>query len=86
MGKLVDDAALINALNLAEWFNIADFNEAVYTVRKAQPVDAVPVVRCRDCKHHHYQNGIPYCDRYYWGWKDDDFCSSGDRKDGEAHG
>ena len=44
--------------------------------------DAIEVVRCRDCKHHHYQNGIPYCDRYYWGWKDDDFCSSGERKDG----
>lgn len=45
--------------------------------------DVEPVVRCRDCKHHHYQNGIPYCDKYYWGWKDDDFCSDGERKDGE---
>ena len=45
-------------------------------------VDAVEVIRCRDCKHHHYQNGIPYCDKYYWGWKDDDFCSYGVRKDG----
>ena len=44
--------------------------------------DVEPVVRCKDCKHHHYQNGIPYCDKYYWGWKDDDFCSSGVRKDG----
>ena len=43
MGVLVDADALIKALNLAEWFNLADFNEAVYTVRKAQPVDAVPV-------------------------------------------
>ena len=51
----------------------------------APTVDAVPVVRCKDCKHHHYQNGIPYCDRYYWGWKDDDFCSAGERKDGEQH-
>ena len=43
MGRLIDADALIKALNLAEWFNIADFNKAVYTVRKAQPVDAVPV-------------------------------------------
>ncbi len=43
MGKLVDTDDLIKALNLAEWFNIADFNEAVYTVMKAQPVDAIPI-------------------------------------------
>lgn len=51
----------------------------------AERVDLVPVVRCKDCKHHHYQNGIPYCDKYYWGWKDDDFCSDGERKEGERH-
>ena len=41
--RLIDAVALINALNLAEWFNIADFNEAVYTVRKAMTVDAIPI-------------------------------------------
>lgn len=41
--RLIDADALINALNRAEWFNIADFNEAVYTVSKAQPVDAIPI-------------------------------------------
>ena len=47
--------------------------------------DAVPVVRCKDCKHHHYSEcEIPYCDRidYGYGWKDEDFCSHGERKDG----
>ena len=43
MGRLIDADALIKALNLAEWFNVADFNEAVYTVMKAQPVDAIPI-------------------------------------------
>lgn len=47
--RLIYADELIKALNLAEWFNIADFNEAVSTVRKAQPVDAVPVQRCKDC-------------------------------------
>ena len=50
----------------------------------APTVDAVPV-RCKDCKHHHYQNRVPYCDKHYWGWKDDDFCSHGERKDGDRH-
>lgn len=47
--------------------------------------DLVAVVRCRDCKHHHYENArIPYCDRidYGYGWKDDDYCSRGERRDG----
>lgn len=46
-------------------------------------VDAVPVVRCRDCKHHHFdKDGIPYCDGidYGYGWKDDEFCSRWERK------
>lgn len=54
----------------------------------AETVDAVPIVRCKDCKHHHYSEcEIPYCDRidYGYGWKDDDFCSHGERKDGEHH-
>ena len=45
--------------------------------------DFVPVVRCRDCIHHHYEStDIPYCDRidYGYGWKDNDFCSRGERK------
>jgi len=58
-------------------------------VETAPTVDAVPVVRCKDCKHHHYSEcEIPYCDRidYGYGWKDDDFCSHGERKDGKGNG
>lgn len=53
-------------------------------------VDAVPVVRCRDCKHHHYEKHfdkrIPYCDRinYGYGWQDNDYCSRGERKGGDG--
>ena len=54
---------------------------------KAIPsADAVEVVRCKDCRYHHYENGeIPYCERmdYGYGLKDDDFCSKGERKDNE---
>ena len=40
------------------------------------------LTRCRDCKHHHYENGnIPYCDRidYGYGFNDDDYCSKAER-------
>lgn len=94
--RLIDADALIKALNLAEWFNLADFNEAVYTVRKAQPVDAVPVVRCKDCKHRPTgtnRDDLEFpddkcpcqCEDYWYSWKpsDDWFCENGERKDGE---
>ena len=45
--------------------------------------DVVPVVRFKDCVHHHYESAsISYCDNidYGYGWKDDDFCSHGERK------
>ena len=40
--------------------------------------DVVSVVRCEDCKHH-YENDDFIC----IGVKDDDFCSYGERREGE---
>ena len=61
---------------------IDDFCEMV----AAQPtVDAVEVVRCKDCKY--WEKGKdyePYCNHYGSGMADtveDDFCSYGERKD-----
>lgn len=50
--------------------------------------DVAPVVRCRDCKH--YDRGECYHPRHEHHLQsicqeDDDFCSYGERKDGEEH-
>ena len=58
------------------------------TIDVAPTIDAVPVVRCKDCKHYD-QRG--YCDNEHWedaeGWSKaidpSDFCSYGERKGGE---
>ena len=58
------------------------------TVDKAPTIDAVPVVRCRECKHYEmgvclkiYDDGA--ASRYAWQErKPDDFCSYGERKEG----
>lgn len=41
------------------------------------------IVRCKDCKHHHYDGNIPYCDNidYGYGWYDNDFCSHAERRE-----
>lgn len=63
-------------------------------IDNAPTVDAVPVVRCKDCKHYrNYPNGLCYLHtepksnaRGYSGEavcvEPDDFCSYGERKDG----
>lgn len=63
-------------------------------IDNAPTVDAVPVVRCKDCKHYrNYANGLCYIHtepktnaRGYSGEavcvEPDDFCSYGERKEG----
>ena len=60
---------------------------ALTVVDHAPAVDAVPVVRCKDCKHHHYCE-IHFCDALGMDCPDDSkfFCSYGERKDGDGNG
>ena len=56
-------------------------------IEQAPTVDAVPVVRCKDCKYRfknngHSKDGCPIIDANIW-MDDDDFCSHGERKDGD---
>ena len=47
-----------------------------------EEMDAVEVVRCKDCKHiETIENSIPYCTWHHSGCGYDDFCSYGERKD-----
>lgn len=54
-------------------------------VENAPTVDAVPVVRCKDCKHHENEEiGMVYCPNQIGGWvKENWFCAEGERKDDE---
>ena len=52
-----------------------------YMIRKRPTVEAVEIVRCRDCKHRHSDSWCEYVD-------DDDnfYCARGERKDGDGNG
>ena len=55
-------------------------------IDQSPTIDAVPVVRCRECKYRfknngHYKSGCPIIDANIW-MDDDDFCSHGERKEG----
>ena len=59
-------------------------NYAMLMLREAPTVDAVPVVRCRDCKYHEdtHVTGFEHCCLYDLTMRYNDFCSYGKRKGG----
>ena len=59
--------------------------DVIMMIKTAPTVDAVPVVRCRECKHcdpenHHCDH--PMSTTAPLSRKPDDFCSYGERKEG----
>ena len=78
--KLINaDEAIINFS--FEWGDISPTCEEVIEFLKRQPtIDAVPVVRCRECKYRS-KDGCPIIDADIW-MDDEDFCSHGERKEG----
>ena len=52
-------------------------------IADAPTIDAVPVVRCKDCKwHEDEQPGVVYCPWVVGGWVGDGwFCKGGERKE-----
>ena len=59
-------------------------------IADAPTVDAAEVVRCKDCKYYeiHKPKVLENCERngYIIPMKPDDFCSYGERKDGDGNG
>ena len=84
--RLIDvDEAIVNFG--FEWDDIPPTREEFVRFLKKQPtVDAVPVVRCRECVHYEmgvclkiYDDGA--ASRYAWQErKPDDFCSYGEKR------
>lgn len=61
-------------------------DELINRINNAHTVDAVPVVRCKDCKHYeiHRPKVLENCERngYLIPMSPDDFCSYGERREG----
>lgn len=58
--------------------------KALRCIEQAPTVDAVLVVRCRECKKHSEANGKHYCKFWRMYCPDDSefFCKAGERKEG----
>ena len=62
---------------------VADY--FIWTVDHAQTIDAVPVIRCKDCKHWYekYRHGVDMsaCKRAIGYFGANDYCSMAERKE-----
>ena len=86
--RLIDADALISSIDECSQesrFRLY-YGYAKSFIDDAPTVDAVPVVRCRECRYRfknngHDKSGCPIIDANIW-MDDDDFCSHGERKEG----
>lgn len=92
MARLIDaDKLLTNAIAISNSKGQVAWSEvSTIDILTAPTVDAAPVVRCRDCKYRfknngHSRDGCPIIDANIW-MDGDDFCSHGERKDGDGNG
>ena len=83
--RLIDADALKTKAIRCETFKLYDapiFLKAVGTkeIDKAPTIDAVPVVRCKDCKY--FKTRLCENENNHDDW----FCADGERKDGDGNG
>ena len=90
--KLIDRDALIASIpktnvdifeNCRNCSTLMDW-EVKELIDKMPTIDAVEVVRCKDCKYREQEEiGMVYCPNVIGGWTPNDwFCADGERKDG----
>lgn len=83
--RLIDADKFILALMDASLSSV-DEDTILDLVDSIPTVDAVPVVRCKDCKHYAlWADGraMFHCDKHDCTMYDDDFCSYGERKEND---
>lgn len=75
-----------------EWYKwnaiLGERSAFKYDIMDAPTIDAVPVVRCKDCKHAvpetYYKSWDYKCILFQHAMLAEDYCSHGKRKDGDA--
>lgn len=88
MADFIDRGDLLHNLRMMPMHKIFDrdvweVNAVSYYVEQAQTIDAVPVVRCKDCAMYipSYSGDGQVCGRNNLYRREDDYCSYGLRKE-----
>lgn len=87
--RTIDADKLVDMLYDNEFAALCPLDEVSGVVDACPTVDAVPVVRCKDCKYSCKDRNGRTCEGYWYELsefavpvEDDGFCSYGERKDG----
>ena len=86
--RTIDADKLVDMLYDDEFAALCPLGEVSGVVDACPTVDAVPVVRCKDCKHRIYKDmgeeigEIGGCGLFNCAMPNEGFCSHGERKDG----
>lgn len=77
MTRLIDADALIEAMNKFSNATGEDMTHGIFYAHIAPTIDAVPVIRCKDCKYgERWAPDKCYCNGFLNAWVDeDDFCA-----------
>ena len=86
MSRLIDADALEQYLSQCVFDEDTTF--ASWAIRHAPTVDAVRVVRCKDCSHSDVckmdEGDVRYCHIFEMQTEDDYYCADGEMKDDET--
>lgn len=81
--RLIDADALRDLMEQVCWDRV-EMRAVQKTIDEQSTIDAVPVVRCKDCKYRNKEDG--FCEGRGWPMQlvpDDGFCDKGKRSEDE---
>lgn len=67
-----------------EWFDCQEKSSFFDEIDRTPTIDAVPVIRCKDCKwwvERHPRLGIPWCRQTHLDREADGYCEMGKRRE-----
>jgi hypothetical protein len=85
--RLIDADALIQKRNHAKAYGPEMYVIGQGYVMDAPTIDAVPVVRCKDCKHYNTigcSKGFGWCENIDRGTSDNFYCANGKQLNKES--
>lgn len=81
--RLIDADAYLKKLRADPLYYLVERYGVDGTIEAMPTIDAVEVVRCKDCKHFDGSYSYPICCRFEDNVKPDDYCSYGEKKEVE---
>ena len=84
MSRLIEPSDIIDVFDMMhDKSGSVVWEQAIQIAKEINKVDAVPVVRCKDCKHWgmHKRLNVPWCFEMHIDKSEEGYCDSGERRE-----